>query len=216
MRAIHLPEDELRQLLVQNDMQLQEVAAHFHVSRDTVRRNCQSYGIPTPRTGPKRGDQHPNWNGGTTVSKGYLMRYMPDHPLATKHGYVAEHRLVMEEQLGRYLLHREVVHHKNRDTRDNRPENLELYEANSKHLREELSNDPVHVLCVALSQKRSTILHQIESNDLEQPQSTEHCRPLQKRLIAIAALTACIERQKHVPNWAVQLLRQTKKHDPPL
>ena len=37
-----------------------------------------------------------------------------------------EHRLVMEDKLGRPLLHKEIVHHKNEDKKDNSPENLEL------------------------------------------------------------------------------------------
>jgi|GEM_PF-5080396 len=70
---------------------------------------------------------------------GYIMVYCPEHPNCTKDGYVMEHILVMENQIGRYLAPNEVVHHINKKRNDNRIENLKLMtfkEHAAFHMRE--------------------------------------------------------------------------------
>jgi len=74
---------------------------------------------------------------------GYLARYVPDHPMADRAGYVKEHRLVMAKKLGRSLGREEIVHHVNGDVTDNNPLNLELTTI-SEHMRHH-SKDRVRV-----------------------------------------------------------------------
>lgn len=60
--------------------------------------------------------------------KGYILVRAPQHPMASREGYVMQHRLVAAEMLGRMLKPNEVVHHLNGVKDDNRPENLEVME----------------------------------------------------------------------------------------
>jgi len=79
-------------------------------------------------------DNNGYWKGGRTKSStGYIMIHNPEHPASTKTGYVPEHRLVMEKNLGRYLAGTEVVHHINGVRDDNRLDNLMLFGSNSEH-----------------------------------------------------------------------------------
>lgn len=87
------------------------------------------------KVGGVYGEKNHQWKGGKPrYMKGYKYVYAPDHPNRTGGNMVAEHRLVMEEHLGRYLDKGEVVHHKNGDILDNRIENLELFSSNAEHL----------------------------------------------------------------------------------
>jgi hypothetical protein len=72
------------------------------------------------------GKEHHLWKGGKFVSdKGYIKVYDP-RKANQKWRYVYEHRLVMEQYLGRKLKPNEDVHHKNGIKTDNRIENLQL------------------------------------------------------------------------------------------
>lgn len=98
---------------------------------------------PSPETEFKKGEnmreKHPNWKGGIRkLTEGYITILNPDHPFCTKQGYILEHRLIMEKEIGRYLLRNEVVHHINGIKDDNRIENLQIltpFEHKALHLK---------------------------------------------------------------------------------
>ncbi len=68
-----------------------------------------------------------------TDDRGYIYVKCPNHPHRSNRGYVLEHRLVMERHLGRYLTPMEIVHHKNKNTSDNRLSNLQLCSNHREH-----------------------------------------------------------------------------------
>ena len=64
--------------------------------------------------------------GHITTWSGYRMIRKPEHPFSDSKGYVREHRLVMEDYLGRYLEEDECIHHIDGNKSNNSIENLEL------------------------------------------------------------------------------------------
>ncbi len=73
------------------------------------------------------GPNNYRWSGGRKKhSGGYVLVYAPDHPYGDKGGFVLEHRLVVEQHIGRTLDPSEIVHHKNGNKEDNRIENLAI------------------------------------------------------------------------------------------
>lgn len=105
------------------------------------------------------------WRGGRKVRYGYVyVKIYPDHPfyeMADKDGYVAEHRLVMAQHLGRALERSEPVHHKNSNKQDNRIENLELF-TSLKELGHAVQDSDPHAGHVPAS-KLKHILQRIEN-----------------------------------------------------
>lgn len=88
------------------------------------------------------GNPHENRQPGRAITEsGYVRVWMPEHPFAQSGSYVPEHRLVMEESLGRYLAEGETIHHKNGIRHDNRLENLELWA--TRHARGQRVSDLV-------------------------------------------------------------------------
>ena len=63
----------------------------------------------------------------------YVYIYKPNHPNSDVTGWIKRSRFVLSNILNRPLTKEEVVHHKNRVKRDDRPENLKLFKNDSEH-----------------------------------------------------------------------------------
>jgi len=86
----------------------------------------------------KCGEENPRWNGGRfKTTDGYIAVKLqpndPFYPMATKRGYVLEHRLIMAKHLGRCLLDEEVVHHDDDNGLNNSFFNLILFISTAVH-----------------------------------------------------------------------------------
>lgn len=131
-------------------------------------RRSGSLDDPAP---PKR--RYENWAG-----DGYVMLYLPHHPSAPATGLIAEHRVVMEQKIGRCLRPGENVHHINGVRDDNRPENLELWNVSQpsgqriedkilwaqQFLSQYLSNEDLLLWVKGLDQEEQALLSQLTSS----------------------------------------------------
>lgn len=102
---------------------------------DNFKGRFRRIGLPG-RTGAK----HPCWKGGKVVDRdGYIRVWVPNHPWPRK-GYVGEHVVAMELQIGRWIKPTECVHHKDGNRQNNALENLELLDRR-EHSRQHRAAD---------------------------------------------------------------------------
>lgn len=120
---------------------LSEIARTVKTKTCEVRRFLERNGIvKTYDSGSANtGERHYAWKGRLVDKDGYVLIHRKGHPNARKHThYVFEHRLVIEEALGRILLPTEVIHHKDGNKQNNDPSNLQLFQNNGEHLEVDL------------------------------------------------------------------------------
>ena len=145
LKGCRNPSEVLRILeLARQGWYSKEIAEDIGKTPKAVQKVFRRYNFPRLHNiaVPKMTERH-DWKHGEKLMKGYLYRRTPSHPNGTKHGnYVAVHRLVMEEKLGRYLLTTEVVDHIDFDITNNHPDNLRVFQSNGEHLRETLTGRP--------------------------------------------------------------------------
>jgi hypothetical protein len=98
----------------------------------------KKHGIPYAKTTAK--------NYRAISGNGYvLVKWKgPKRAGLTKHGYIYEHRLVVERRLGRRLRAGEIVHHKNGVKTDNRDANLEVTSRSEHSRHHQKTADGIH------------------------------------------------------------------------
>lgn len=64
---------------------------------------------------------------------GYIAYYIPKHHLANKSGKVYQHMIAAEQKLGRRLNPEEVVHHNDRNRKNNSLDNLIVFKTSADH-----------------------------------------------------------------------------------
>jgi len=82
-----------------------------------------------------RGTDHHAWAGDTRPHMlGYIYRRVVGHPSADRFGWILEHRLVLEEKIGRPLTSEDICHHIDGNKTNNHPDNLTVLDR-AQHAR---------------------------------------------------------------------------------
>lgn len=114
---------------------LASIAERLGCSANVASKALTAAGVQSRRSGPRiRRPEEKRRTDRQIDPAGYHLLFRPLHPHANSLGYVREHRLVMEQHLGRFLSPTEDVHHRDQDKANNHIDNLELT-TRSEHIR---------------------------------------------------------------------------------
>lgn len=135
-RKVELTKEELVDLYITQGRSVGAIAKLLGLHYRTIGNWLRRYSIrlTSAQISERQfGSKNSFYKGGRTTSSGYVNIRRPDHPEARLSGYVREHRLVVEEYIGRFLTASEKVHHINWDKQDNGINNLLMFGSASEH-----------------------------------------------------------------------------------
>lgn len=102
----------------------------------------QKYCCMKCRRNAYKGNGNPNFRNGSRASAGYKVVHVTGDG---KHSL--EHRLVLENKIGRKLLPGEQVHHIDEDKTNNHPDNLEALTPQEHKVKHRAANTDTHKQC---------------------------------------------------------------------
>jgi len=147
MRALPQETRDLIASLSNGERTTVEIAKIAGVRPGYVGKYQRRMGLNTATVGGRIGEKNHRFAGGRAIDlDGYAMALAPhSHPSMRKRGnrrqgtYVLDHRLAVEQKIGRYLEPEEVVDHIDGLTLNNDPENLRIFRNNADHLAHTLA-----------------------------------------------------------------------------
>lgn len=132
------------------------------------------------------------WNIRKSIKKGeYLYALVPEHPKATKNGYVLFHRVVVENRENRILNKNEIVHHKDHNRFNNESDNLEVLDSGTHNRIHKLGSGHGKITATC-PECRKTFEYNYnqrpEVKGLKQKFCSRHCNGLHSRKKQLARI----------------------------
>jgi len=115
--------------IIEKKRKTKDIAIELKCSQANVIQWANKFAIPLSSPYAK-GAESPFYKG-IVITGGYKNIKKYEHPRANSNGYIAEHILIMEKKIGRFLKTEEIVHHIDGNKLNNDKNNLYLCDKSS-------------------------------------------------------------------------------------
>lgn len=125
-KGIYAKKEWLEEQYITKSLSLREIAKICNTNHKTIDYWIKKFGFVKHPVGDRPGNKSANWKTGIIKTYGYIAVKINGH-------YIPQHRIVAATILKRGLRKGEVVHHIDRDRKNNKPENLYVFKTQAEH-----------------------------------------------------------------------------------